>query len=294
MKKSTKVFFAINLIVPISIFIIFATIFSFIVFSSERVNFDINKIKFSQTELMIYDNKKLPIKENTMAISFVKLNTLPQYLKQCFISIEDKTFYTHSGLNPKRMLKALIKNITSLKIKEGASTISQQLIKNTHLTSERTFSRKINEIVLTKQLEKHLSKDEILEYYLNIIYFGDNCYGIENASQHYFSKPAKKLSLIECATLAGLIKSPNAYSPIRHQEKCKQRRNLVLRELHKDKIITFEDYINYSSSELLTNITENKNTFQNSYSQACYDEAIKILKMPQKQQFCFLPKFLLY
>lgn len=232
---------------------------------------------------MLYDNQKLPIKEDTKAVSFVKLNTLPQYLKQCFISIEDKDFYNHSGLNHKRIIKAMLKNIKSFKIKEGASTISQQLIKNTHLTNERTYSRKFNEMILTKQLEKQLSKDEILEYYLNIIYFGDNCYGIENASRHYFSKQAKELSIQECATLAGLIKSPNAYSPVRNKQKCKQRRNLVLRELHKDNKISFEEYINLSSTELETKITENKDTFHNSYSQACYEEAMNILKMPQKQ-----------
>ena len=283
MRKKVKTFFAVNLAIVASLFIVFMIIFSWIVFSTPKVDFDINKIKFSQTNLMIFDNKKLPIKEDTKAVCFVKLNTLPSYLKQCFLSIEDKEFYNHSGLNYKRMIKAMLKNIASFKIKEGASTISQQLIKNTHLTNERTFGRKFNEIILTKQLESQMTKDEILEYYLNIIYFGDNCYGIENASMHYFSKPAKDLSISECATLAGLIKSPNTYSPVKNKEKCKQRRNLVLSQLHKDGIIDFENFITLTSSDLITNITEKKDTFHNSYSQACYDEAMAILKMPQKQ-----------
>ena len=283
MRKKVKTFFAVNFAIVTSLFIVFMILFSWFVFTTPKVDFDINKIKFSQTNLMLFDNKKLPIKEDTKAVCFVKLNTLPSYLKQCFLSIEDKEFYNHSGLNYKRMIKAMLKNITSLKIKEGASTISQQLIKNTHLTNERTFSRKINEIILTKQLENKMSKDEILEYYLNVIYFGDNCYGIENASMHYFSKPAKNLTITECATLAGIIKSPNTYSPIKNKEKCKQRRNLVLSQLHKDGVIDFETFINLTSTDLVTNITEKKDTFHNSYSQACYDEAMAILKMPQKQ-----------
>ncbi|MBQ3493901.1 MAG: transglycosylase domain-containing protein, partial [Clostridia bacterium] len=250
---------------------------------SNKTEFDINKIKHSQINLNLYDNQNRPIEETNKAVCFVNLNTLPKHTKQCFISIEDKNFYEHNGLNYKRMAGAMLKNIKAMKIKEGASTISQQLIKNTHLSSEKTFTRKFNEILLTKQLEKILSKDEILEYYLNVIYFGDNCYGIENASQHYFSKPAKQLNLLESATLAGMIKAPNIYSPIKNSQKSLERRNVVLYELYQDNKINFQDYIKLKSSPLETNVSNPKDEFHNSYSQACYEEASRILKMPEKQ-----------
>ncbi len=252
-------------------------------FLSDKVKFDINKIKYSNVSIELYDNNNRPIKDASYGTSFVKLNTLNNYTINAFISIEDKDFYNHNGLNYKRMVKAMLKNISSFKIKEGASTISQQLIKNTHLTNEKTFTRKINEIALTRQLEKTMTKDEIMEYYLNIIYFGDNCYGIENASKHYFSKSAKDLSLSESASLAGMIKSPNSYSPIKNVEKTTTRRNLVLSEMLKDEKISFEDYAQATMEKLTTNVSQINSNSLNSYSSACIDEACDILRMPAKQ-----------
>ncbi len=250
---------------------------------SDKVKFDINKIKYSSSYVEMYDKNNCPIKDDNIGTNFVKLNTLHDYTPQAFISIEDKDFYNHNGLNYKRMISAMIKNITSFKIKEGASTITQQLIKNTHLTNEKTFTRKINEIVLAKELEKNLTKEQILEYYLNIIYFGDNCYGIENASLHYFSKHAKDLTLAESATLAGMIKSPNTYSPIKNIKKTIQRRNVVLNEMLKDNKIDFETYNSAKLSKIETNITPLANNSLNSYTFACLDEASEILNMPIKQ-----------
>ena len=249
---------------------------------SDKVKFDINKIRYSNISINLYDNQNRMIKDNTMGSSFVKLDTLNKDTIQAFISIEDKDFYKHHGLNYKRMAVAMLKNITSFKLKEGASTISQQLIKNTHLTNEKTFTRKINEIVLTKQLEKTLTKNQILEYYLNIIYFGDNCYGIENASEHYFSKPAKDLSLSESALLAGMIKSPNTYSPVKNIEKAKYRRNLVLNEMLDDEKISFDEYNDARLSDIDINITNLNNNSLNSYQNAVIDEACNILNIPAK------------
>ena len=282
MKRTLKRIFicgliAILVVATISIIIGLTYLFS------DKVKFDINKIKYSSTYVEMYDKNNCPIKDENIGANFVKLNTLNDYTPQAFISIEDKDFYNHNGLNYKRMISAMIKNITSFKIKEGASTITQQLIKNTHLTNEKTFTRKINEIVLAKELEKNLTKDQILEYYLNIIYFGDNCYGIENASMHYFSKNAKNLTLAESATLAGMIKSPNSYSPIKNVEKTTQRRNVVLNEMLKDGIINFDVYNDAKNTKLETNITPLANNSLNSYSLACLDEASEILNMPIKQ-----------
>ena len=154
---------------------------------------------------------------------------MPEYVPKAFISIEDKKFYNHNGLNYGRIIKAGVKNIFSGSTKEGASTITQQLIKNTHLTSEKTMTRKIQEAYLALKLEKQYTKSQILETYLNVIYFGNSAYGLESASQTYFDKSAKDLTIAESATLAGLIKSPRTYSPLHNPEKCKSRRDLVLK-----------------------------------------------------------------
>ncbi len=156
------------------------------------------------------------------------IDALPDYVKNAFVAVEDKRFYSHRGLDHRRIAKALLKNIASFSFREGASTISQQLIKNTHLSGEKTVKRKLREVKLTRALEKRYSKDEILELYLNSIYFGHNAFGIENAARFYFGKDASALSPAEGATLAALVRSPNRYSPFRDAEKCLSRRNFVL------------------------------------------------------------------
>ena len=283
MKKSLKKWlFIIFLSVVIIITIFIITICGIYIFS-DKVKFDIDKIKNSNVSIEVFDSQNRPIKDEDTTNNFVELNNISSDTKNAFIAIEDKNFYKHGGLNYKRMIKAMLKNIGSLSFSEGASTISQQLIKNTHLTNKKTISRKINEIVLTKQLEKTLSKDQILEYYLNIIYFGDNCYGLENASMHYFSKSASNLSLAESATLAGLIKSPNTYSPTKNITKTTKRRNVVLGEMLNDGKISFDEYNKAISQKLEINITNIGNLSLNSYLQATIDEAVGILKMPAKQ-----------
>lgn len=283
MKKLVKRIFLSSILFLVALFLIATIVISGLYIFSNKTEFDINKIKNSSINFEIYDNQNRKIKDENILGNFIKINTLNPYTKEAFISIEDKNFYKHSGLNYKRMVKAMIKNITSFSLKEGASTISQQLIKNTHLTNKKTFSRKINEITLTKKLEHTLTKDEILEYYLNIIYFGDNCYGIENASKHYFSKHAKDLSIEESATLAGLIKSPNSYSPTKNIEKTTKRRNVVLSEMFKDNKISFDEYNNALTMPVKINISSTDNNSLNSYVQATIDEATQILKMPAKQ-----------
>lgn len=234
-------------------------------------------------QVAIFDSDNCPIKdENTFNSAVCPVSLIPENVKNAFIAIEDTSFYNHHGLNYKRMCKAALKNVTTHSLKEGASTISQQLIKNTHLSSEKTFERKIKEIILTKKLEKTHSKDEILDCYLNVIYYGNNCYGIENAANYYFSKSASKLNLQEGALLAGMIKSPNRYSPLLHPENALTRRNLVLNQMKKAGFITEEELLNAEKSEIELNLnTENENPI-NSYSEAALDEAKEILNIPVK------------
>lgn len=251
-------------------------------YATAEVNFDKSKITDSNLQIHLYDNENTPLKHTFINGEFISLKLLPKHTVDCFLSIEDKDFYNHNGINYKRMIAAMTKNVLSLSFKEGASTISQQLIKNTHLTNEKTIKRKINEIKLTKKLEQELSKDEILEYYLNIIYFGDNCYGIQNASEHYFSHSASKLTLDESAILAGIIKSPNKYHPIKNYDKCIQRRNLILSELKKDGKISEDIYL--KTKNIKTELNPSSFSMEiSAYAKSAILEASNILKMPEKQ-----------
>ncbi len=205
----------------------------------------------------------------------VILSTLNKHTVNAFIASEDRTFYSHNGLNYKRMFKALYKNVISRSFKEGASTISQQLIKNTHLSQEKTIKRKLNEIKLTKQLEKRYSKDEILEMYLNTIYFGHNCYGLQSAAEFYFDKKAENLSLTESATLVGLLSSPNNYSPFKNPEKSLQRRNLVLKAMLDCGFIKPEEYATATNEPLNAKKTLQKGKYTD-YLNGIFDELDEI------------------
>lgn len=280
MRKFWKKFFKVSIISSTILiaFVLFYLGFSF-VFSPVKFNKD--KITNSNLIINVYDNQNRPLEHTYINGDFVKLNQIPMQTQECFISIEDKQFYKHKGVNYKRIVAATAKNLSSFSFKEGASTISQQLIKNTHLTSEKSIKRKINEIKLTYELEKNFSKEEILEYYLNVIYFGDNCYGIQNASEHYFSKPVSKLTLDESAMLAGIIKSPNKYHPIKNYENSIKRRNLVLKEMLNDNKISSAEYENAKNKE--TNILINDSSCEmDSYTKSAIKEAQDILKIPEK------------
>lgn len=172
----------------------------------------------------------------------VKIANLNDHTIKAFIASEDRNFYSHNGLNYKRMLKAAYKNVVSRSFKEGASTISQQLIKNTHLNNDKKITRKLKEIKLTKQLERRYSKDEILEMYLNTIYFGHNCFGLQNAANFYFAKPASQLTLEQSATMVGLLTSPNNFSPYKNPQKSILRRNTVLKNMLDCSFIDRETY----------------------------------------------------
>ena len=250
----------------------------------KRIPLNAEALTTPSLSIEVFSNENVKMEdENQFNGDYAKLEELNDYTKQAFISIEDKTFYSHNGLNKKRIAKAMLNNLKSGKFKEGASTISQQLIKNTHLTSEKTLTRKLKEVALTQKLEKQFSKEEILESYLNIIFFGNNCYGIESASKYYFGKSAKDLTLEESCTLAGIIKSPSRYSPITRMELCKKRRDIVLSEMEKDGKITSEQMLTAKNTPIKLTISSRNANKINSYSQASIDEAAKLLGITPKQ-----------
>lgn len=284
MKKIVKISFITFSIIIVLLFIALGLYLGGIWFKYSSIQLDTSKLTSPSLAIEVFDSNNRTIKdENMFNSNYVKESAIPKHVKEAFVSIEDKTFYQHNGVNYKRIAKAMVNNIKSMNLKEGASTISQQLIKNTHLTSEKTFNRKIKEVVLTKKLEKQFSKDEILEQYLNVIYFGNNCYGIEKASNFYFSKSAHDLSLVEGATLAGIIKSPAKYSPLTNPENSLNRRNLVLKEMQTDDKITLQEYMTAKEEPLTLNLNTKIQNKLNSYSETAIEEAMKILGLPAKQ-----------
>jgi penicillin-binding protein 1A len=168
------------------------------------------------------------------------LTKIPKHLINAIIAIEDVQFYRHRGINFRGIARALLANVRALRPVEGGSSITQQLAKVLFLTPEKSLSRKVKEALLAIEIEKYYSKDKILEFYLNQVYFGHGAYGVEAASQTYFKKPVDQLNLAESATLAGLPRAPNYYSPIIDRERAVRRRNLVLARMLDGGFITGE------------------------------------------------------
>jgi penicillin-binding protein 1A len=168
------------------------------------------------------------------------LDALPDYVPAAFIAIEDRRFYHHPGFDPVGMSRAMAANMRAGRVVQGGSTLTQQLAKNLFLSPDQNMKRKVQELMLAVWLEMKFSKDEILALYLNRVYFGAGAYGIEAASQRYFDKSAKQLTVGEAALLAGLLKAPSRYSPVSESERAGTRATVVLNEMVEAGVITPE------------------------------------------------------
>ena len=196
-----------------------------------------------QMATTIYDkNNKVVDTLSVEAREVVKLEDVSPYIKDAFLSIEDKHFYSHHGLNFKGIARAVITTFLKGRATQGGSSITQQLAKNAFLTPEKTFSRKVKEAILTYQIERTYTKDEILERYLNEIYYGSGSYGIKNAAEQYFKKDVKDLNIAESALLAGIPNRPTKYDPNRNLENALHRQRIILKEMYDDGKITKEQY----------------------------------------------------
>lgn len=172
----------------------------------------------------------------------VDIAEVPDYIKQAIISTEDKNFYHHHGYDPIGVARSMVVNVLSGGFKQGASTITQQLARILFLSNEKTFDRKIKEFIVAARIEKTISKDKILEMYLNNVYLGSGAYGIAGAAQIYFNKPLKNLTLSECALIAGLPQAPSVYSPYNNKKLALERRNQVLGRMLKMHYINKKQY----------------------------------------------------
>jgi penicillin-binding protein 1A len=182
---------------------------------------------------------------------FSPSNEIPELVKQAFISAEDKNFYTHRGYDPLGILKAIFDAARGGRLR-GASTITQQVMKNFLLSNTRSAERKIKELILASRIEKTLSKDKILELYLNEIFLGQNSYGVSAASQTYFNKTLEELSLAEAAYLAILPKAPSNYHPVRQKKSAIERRNFVLKEMFENGYLDKAKFLDAQDEELIT------------------------------------------
>ena len=178
-------------------------------------------------EIVGTDGRPL-ITRGEMSGTDISIKELPPYLPRAFVAIEDRRFFSHFGIDPIGLIRAAAANVLRRGVSQGGSTITQQLAKNLFLTQERTLWRKMQEVVLALWLERRFSKTEILELYLNRVYFGSGAYGVEAAAQRYFGKPAREVKVAEAAMLAGVVKSPSRLAPSRNPDGAERRARAVL------------------------------------------------------------------
>jgi len=188
-------------------------------------------------QILGLDGKTLATRGD-MGGAAVPIGQLPPYLPQAFIAIEDRRFYSHHGFDPIGLVRAVVTNVLHRGVSQGGSTLTQQLAKNLFLTQERTYGRKIQELALALWLEHKFTKTQILDLYLNRVYFGSGAYGVEGAAQRYFGKSARQVTLSEAAVLAGLVKSPTRLAPTRNPDGAEHRAQLVLAAMADAKFIT--------------------------------------------------------
>lgn len=210
-----------------------------------------NTIYYSKTEEVIGEERGT---ENRYSVD---LGDIPDHVVDATLAIEDQHFYDHHGFDIKRIAGAALADIKSLSLKEGASTLTQQYARNLFLTHEKTWTRKIKEAFYTVRLEMYYSKDELLNGYLNTIYYGHGAYGIEAASRYFFNKHADELTVAEAAMLAGIPKGPSYYSPINNYDKAKERQHNILKQLLNQDKISASTYEAAKEEQLNFHQTEN-------------------------------------
>ena len=216
---------------------------------------------------------------NAGSYVYAEISDIPITLQNAYIAAEDQNFKHHHGVDYKGTLRAalaLIKN--KGEIKQGGSTITQQVIKNNLLSQEQSFSRKFMEIMMAPDLEKKYSKQEIMEFYCNSNYYGNGCYGVENASRFYFGKPVKELTLAESAMIAGISNSPNNYNPVTSIELATKKKNSILNKMFDQGMITEKDKKLAKKQEIIVTKTAretvNSNNYMSSYAIHCATEEL--------------------
>lgn len=242
MKKSN---FKRGISIAVSLFFIFTFLavlgvgtFFFVHIEKRTIVFDEEQITHSSRIYDRYSNEIEVLGQETSPVAYADI---PEVLVDALLSVEDSEFFYHNGFNPKRILTSFVSNLFSNSV-QGGSTLTQQLIKNTALSGEKTYSRKVKEAYLSFLLEKEYSKEEILELYFNKIYFEQSVPGIQYACRVFFNKSVGQINLVEAALLAGLVKSPSYYYPFSYPERCTERKNIVLKSMLDNRVIDEAQY----------------------------------------------------
>ena len=199
------------------------------------------------------DGNRIALLQNDKNIIYLTSDQIPELVKQAFVSIEDKRFYMHHGSDPFAIVRAVTSLLGKGRITQGGSTITQQLVRNIYLTHTIRWERKVEEIFIAHAMEREYSKDELLEFYINNIYFSNGCYGIEAASQKYFSRSVSDLDLSETAFLCAIPNNPSIYDPLTHADKTIERRNLILQNMLDDGIINEQQYTDAVNEKITLN-----------------------------------------
>ena len=208
-------------------------------------------------------------KENRVWVNY---EDIPKYMEQAVVSIEDKRFYDHKGVDWYRTSGAFVEMFVTMQNSYGGSTVTQQLIKNLTGQDEVTVQRKLNEIFGALELEKKYDKKEIMEWYLNAVYFGEGAYGVQTAAHTYFNKDVKDLTLAECAAIAGITNMPTYYDPFYSEQNNKERQETILKEMYNQGFISYDEYKDAASQELVFSRSAEEETVQQVYTY--YEEAV--------------------
>jgi penicillin-binding protein 2A len=208
---------------------------------------------FSQATVIYDKDGNVASKISTNKTESVVYEQIPQHMINAVVAIEDHRFFKHNGVDFIGIVRAFVRNTKAGGIVEGGSTITQQLTKNVFLSSEKSYKRKMDEVFLAREIEKEFTKEEILEIYLNTIYFGDGEWGIKRAALHYFAKEVEDLTIDESALLAGLIKAPSALSPFHHLEKATARRDVVLDRMREQNYLSEEQLLVAKNAKVVLN-----------------------------------------
>lgn len=244
----------------------------------------VDTFRSSETSV-IYDSKGKEISElkGEKDVYYLESSAIPDYVKTAFLSIEDKKFYEHGGVDYLAIMRAVLARIKNGHVTQGGSTITQQLVKNVFLTQERTMDRKLREMFYSMEMEKKYSKDQILEFYINNVYFSHGYYGIQAASYGYFKKDVSELSLSEVAFLCAIPNGPTKYDPLTHYDNTIKRRNLILKNMLDDSKIMLEEY-EYAIAEDIQ-LSEQKTKKQDYVETFARHSATRALMQAQGFQF---------
>ena len=276
-KKLFKTFAIFSAILMIVSLLALSCFFGMLYFGGDSP--DMSKLEAKQENLLITDYQDKPVID-LKSEKYVDYTQIPKILSDAFVAVEDKRFYSHNGIDYLRIAGAAVNNLSG-KRTQGASTITQQLAKNVYYSSEQTFSRKFKEMQTAIKLEKLLSKDEIMEYYLNMLYFGSGEYGVKNASLRFFDKSLDELNPLECAMLAGIVKSPTKYNPINNYDNSISRARVVLKLMKEQGKINDNIYNSYKNADIIIKNTLIENNQAKIYINNAKYEACKILNIDE-------------